>query len=555
MQDFFQNPPQLGNTFQTDHQLQRILKVMGGGLLPQWSTQLQELGEMAAGPMLALAAQAEREIPRHIPFDAWGKRIDQIETSDAWKAMERIAATQGIVATGYERQYGPHSRILQMALLYLYHPSSALFSCPLAMTDGAARALEIYGDHPEMKAAFQNLISRDPRSFWTSGQWMTERKGGSDVGQSETQAQLTNSEYHLFGTKWFTSSTTSQMAMALARPEGAEAGGRGLSLFFVRMRDEEGRLRQIRIHRLKDKMGTKALPTAELSLEGTPALLVGGLGGGVKKISTLFNVTRIYNAVCSVAAMQRGLALAADYAGKRFVFGRLLDQHPLHLDTFSDIAAEKAACTLLVFKTAELWGKDDCGNATPEESALLRCLTTLSKLITGKASVRVVSEIIESFGGAGYVEDTELPTLMRNTHVFPIWEGTTNVLALDILRAFAKDSPFEVFARDINERLSHLHQGSEAPLVARIQDELKELTTWLSQHIQENEILALNARHLAIAMGQIYMKSLLCEFAGSTGHPADLEAARRYGEKALPRFQSRIDSVSLSALLHDLRHL
>src|SRR5690606_18330955 len=130
-------------------------------------------------------------------------------------------------------------------------------SCPLAMTDGAARAIELYGSESHKNKAFKNLISRDPKKFWTSGQWMTERSGGSDVSGTETVATKSGSSWKLNGTKWFTSATTAQMAMLLARPEGAEAGSRGLSLFYVELRDGQGKLRDIEIHRLKDKLGTK----------------------------------------------------------------------------------------------------------------------------------------------------------------------------------------------------------------------------------------------------------------------------------------------------------
>ena len=195
----------------------------------------------------------------------------------------------------------------------------------------------------------------------------------------------------------------------------------------LRLRDNDGRLRQIRIDRLKDKLGTRALPTAELALEGTPAYLIGGEGGGVKKIATVLNITRLYNACCAVGFMRRGLALARDYATRRHAFGRPLCNQPLHVETLAKLEVDFEASFHLAFFAAQLLGKQEMGTATTQEREILRLLTPLAKLFTAKKAVAVVSEVLECFGGAGYVEDTGLPMLLRDSQVLTIWEGTTNV--------------------------------------------------------------------------------------------------------------------------------
>src|SRR6059058_586354 len=253
------------------------------------------------------------------------------------------------------------------------------------------------------RGAYSHLTSRDPRQFWTSGQWMTERTGGSDVGSTSTMARHeSGDDYRLYGLKWFTSATTSQVAMTLARIEDAPAGGAGLSVFLIELRDRNGLLRNIRVDRLKDKLGTRALPTAELTLEGTPARLVGGAGEGIRKISTLFNVTRVYNAVAAVAGMRRCIALATDYSRRRIAFGKPLIEHPLHVETLADMQLELRAAFLLAFRVVELLGKEECGEASQSEMHLLRFLTPVAKLYTAKQAIAVASETVEAFGGAGY---------------------------------------------------------------------------------------------------------------------------------------------------------
>jgi len=442
MKNFYQDGPHLLNTFHSDSLLQNYLKKK----LPSADQKkifehLAHVGDLASGTWLQWSLQAVAEPPKLIQYDAWGKRIDFIQVSDAWTQLEKAAAVEGIVATAFERKFGEFSRVYQMALLYLYSPSSSFYSCPLAMTDGAARALEVYGDADLKERAFKRLISRDPKNFWTSGQWMTEKTGGSDVSMTSTDATLVDSKnYKLHGTKWFTSATTSQMALTLARTNPNEKGNRGLSMFFVELRDENQKLQNIEVHRLKDKLGTKALPTAELSLVGAPARLIGNLGEGIKTIATVLNITRVYNSICALGHMRRGLSLAFDYAQKREAFGAKLIDLPLHRKTLNDLQNEFEKCFAFTFFVVELLGKEEAGTASEVDRKLLRALTPLVKLYTAKKAIQISSEVLESFGGAGYVEDTGLPYLLRDAQVYSIWEGTTNVLSLDFLRVCTKEN-------------------------------------------------------------------------------------------------------------------
>ena len=441
MRDFYQNGPELSNTFTSDTYLKPFLeKNVSKDFHKSIFEHLTHVGNLASTTWLNWAADAEAHPPKHIPFSPWGKRIDVIETSEGWKNLEKAAATEGIVATAFERKQKEFSRFYQMALLYLYSPSSAFYSCPLAMTDGAARALEIYGDSDLKEKAFKNLISRDPKTFWTSGQWMTERTGGSDVSHTSTVARkIDDKNYALSGTKWFTSATTSQMTLTLARPEGAPHGNKGLSLFYLELRDQNNQLNNIEVHRLKDKLGTKALPTAELTLHETPARLIAGEGDGVKKIASVLNITRIYNSICALGHSRRALDLAWDYAKKRVAFGDVIINHPLHRITLQHLEDEFKKCFDLTFFVVGLLGKEECGTASELDKKLLRALTPILKLYTAKKSILISSEVLESFGGAGYIEDTGLPRLLRDAQVFSIWEGTTNVLAMDFLRVCEKE--------------------------------------------------------------------------------------------------------------------
>ena len=452
----YQPPPRLGNQYRDDIWLRSYLRrTLPADMLAAVEPGLIEIGAKAGGEWYEAMLADRLNEPELVRWSPWGERIDEVKLSPHWRRLAPEACRYGLVALPYELAYGRHSRIVQFASVYLFHPSSDVYTCPLAMTDGAARTLVESGNRRLCEHAVTRLTSRDLASAWTSGQWMTESTGGSDVGTSMTRAVADPQHgWRLYGRKWFTSAVTADMALTLARPAGAGPGGRNLALFFVEVRGADGQLNGLRVERLKDKLGTRKVPTAELLLEGTRAEPVAGLRDGTRQIEPMLIVTRAWNSVTAVAFMRRGVALARAYAGVRTAFGRSLDTQPLHVDTLADLEAETRGATLLAFQLVELLGRQETGEIDEGQRALLRMLTPITKLVTAKQAVSVVSEVIEAFGGAGYVEDTGLPALLRDTQVLPIWEGTTNVLSLDTLRALGKGGAFEALDAELERSLA-----------------------------------------------------------------------------------------------------
>jgi acyl-CoA dehydrogenase len=514
---FQQTPPKLGNQYEDDRVLRSYLaRVLPAEMLREIQGSLVEMGRLSGGELYELQLADRLNEPRLTQWDAWGNRIDKIEVTPLWRVAERIAVEHGVVATAYEQKHGSLSRVHQCALAYLFTPSTDIYSCPLAMTDGAARTLLGSGNQELIDRAVPHLITRDPNEFWTAGQWMTELPGGSDVGLSETVAREDRElgHYRLYGRKWFTSAIGAQMALTLARPEGNPPGGRGLALFYVETRGADGRPRNIEVNRLKDKLGTRKVPTAELTLNGTPAQLVNGTTDGVRNIAPLLNITRLWNGISAVALMRRGVALASDYARKRVAFGAALADKPLHLDTLAGMEAEAEAAFHLAFHVAELTGRSETGEISEDDAALLRLLTPIMKLTTAKQAVAVASEVLESFGGAGYVEDTGLPVLLRDSQVLPIWEGTTNVLALDTLRALNDDS-------------FRAYDSAVTRLSGAVPSALAHARNWYTR-ISDRTVLEAGARRLALTLGRTMELALMINHANATQDSGTIANARRF---------------------------
>ena len=511
---FQQAPPALGNQYEDDRVLRSYLsRVLPKDVLRDVEESLTELGRLSGAELYEFQLADRLNEPTLAQWDAWGNRIDKVELTPLWRLAERIAAEHGVVATAYEQRHGSLSRVHQCALAYLFTPSTDIYSCPLAMTDGAARTLLDSGNQKLIDRAVPHLITRNPNEFWTAGQWMTELTGGSDVGLSETVARQDpgdSESFRLYGRKWFTSAVSSQIALTLARPEGNPPGGRGLALFYVERRDEHGRLNNIEINRLKDKLGTRKVPTAELNLNGTPAQLVKGSTDGVRNIAPLLNITRLWNGISAVALMRRGLALAHDYAGKRIAFGAPLAEKALHVDTLANLQAEAEAAFHLAFYVAELTGRSETREISDEDAQLLRLLTPVMKLTTGKQAVTVASEVLESFGGAGYVEDTGLPVLLRDAQVLPIWEGTTNVLALDTLRALRGGDSLRQLQLLITSWVENVSTPNLADAARVVRSSFDHATSWLAEAERAGQqAVEAGARRFSLTLGRTVELALL----------------------------------------------
>lgn len=488
-----QQGPHLGNQYLEDTALIQYLTTFVGSSIEKWHDDLVKFGDRVVYELLEHHNLCEKFPPVLEQYDAWGNRVDKIITHPSWKHMHRVSAEEGLIAIGYDQQ--PFSRVYQMVKLYLFSPSSGLYSCPLAMTDGAAALckflLEKQTGDKELSQAFKNLTSRDPEIFWTSGQWMTEKKGGSDVSSGTSTVAVPESGdcYKLYGYKWFTSAITADMAFTLAKHDGA------LGLFIIRLPTPPN---SIQVLRMKEKLGTKQLPTAEMILNGTPAKLVSDFGAGIRNITVLVNITRIHNSINAVAYMRRIIALVRDYSFRRKAFGSCIINYPLHQKTLSDLELEFRGCLIFLIYTVTLLDKAEKQSETTLENALLRVFIPVLKLYTGKAVVRVVSEGIECIGGVGYMENSHIPGLLRDAQVFSIWEGTTNVLSLDFSRALKKTAAGSV--KILNEFV-RMMTGQCTEIQNRLYTEVNDL-----EGMVNNPYLT---RHTAFSVANIIISALL----------------------------------------------
>ncbi|XP_040272629.1 acyl-CoA dehydrogenase family member 11-like isoform X1 [Bufo bufo] len=542
---FFQDQPRLGNQFLEDSLLQGYLKKhLPPVVLEEAGKDLERFGQRLVDEIDSLGRECELNPPHLKHYDAWGRRVDHVITCPAWQKMKVVSAEEGLVAEAYERKYSSWSRLIQIVKLYLYSPSSGLFSCPLAMTDGAAKVIESLGTPDALQDAFRHLTTRDPEKFWTSGQWMTERKGGSDVAHgTETVAYAqTDGTYKLYGYKWFTSATDSDMTLTLGRVVDAQGhiltGTKGLSLFYLDVRDAKGQLNGIQVQRLKDKLGTRQLPTAELLLDGAKALQISPEGRGVASISNMLTITRIHNTIAAAAGMRRVLNLAREYASKRFVFGSLIKDHPLHMQTMAHMEVQARGAFLLLMEVARLLGLEETNMATEQDQHLLRLLTPITKLFTGKQAIAVISEGLECFGGQGYMEDTGLPAMLRDAQVLTIWEGTTNVLSLDVLRSVVK-SQGQVLSAFFSSAQEKLEASSNIPSLSqstsRLLQALQNLKDFTKKAgIRGNGFMELAGRDFAYSLAKIYIGCLFVDHAAWAGATeSDAYCAKRWCEQEL----------------------
>jgi alkylation response protein AidB-like acyl-CoA dehydrogenase len=313
-----------------------------------------------------------------------------------------------------------------------------------------------HGSEELKKKWIPRLTSMDFSKFSDGGMYLTEIQGGSDVGANTTRAFQKNGEWRISGKKWFCSNAGSQTAMILARPDSAPAGTAGLGLFLVPLYLEDGTRNGIYFDRLKPKLGTCEMPTAEITLEGAIGFPVGKVEEGFSYMTEMLNLSRSYNAVWSIGLMQRAYLEARHYAEHRHAFGKSIEQYPLVAKTILDMKRDSERALGLVMETIHYWDRIERGHGSKEDEILLRLLTPVIKFYTAEKCMEAAHRAIEIFGGNGCIEDFPVAKILRDSQILAIWEGTANILSLDILRVMKKNQGHQIFLKVYGDKLKDL---------------------------------------------------------------------------------------------------
>ena len=490
---------------------------LGAGRYNKLRAHFSALGESGA-LATELSARADKQGPTLQTHDARGMRKDCVVQHPDYRELEKLSYGRGIVGIKYQPEFLAKHRafrhLVGFGAGYYFAQSEIGLYCPICMTDGVGRVLERRPKGPQTplnEMTIAHLSAGDPGELWQGAMFLTEKQGGSDVGSNAVTATRQGRRWLLNGDKWFCSNVAADAILALARmPEGAP-GTRGLGLFLVLRRKPAGNSATIRINRLKDKLGVRSMPTGEVTFENTEAFLVAGENEGFKQMAEMLNLSRLYNAVASVAGMRRAVLEALKYGAGRKAFGRRLDELPLWRATMADLVAEHLGIFALVFATVRALDRAD--NGDEEARKLMRIAIPMAKALSGKLAVFAVSEAMEAIGGNAYIEESILPRLLRDCQVLPIWEGTTHILTLDALRAIQKEGSHEALFARIRLALARAKKFDTGPVKARLASDIERLETLLKlpAELQQRE-----ARQWLEGAGRTFTLALLLENAA---HP------------------------------------
>lgn len=468
----------------------------------------------AARPELdRLAAEADANPPVIRTHDKWGDRLDEVVHHPAYSALAEWAYGKlGLVAIPYDpaerERFGGYPRSVAFAVGASFAMSEQGLYCPLCMTDGAARVLVGAPDADRFKDYVAKLTSRE-HDRWSGAMFLTERQGGSDVGANTCSAIQEGDSWRLHGEKWFCSNAGADLALVLARPAGAVAGTRGLGLYAMPRSLPGGERNPYQFRRAKNKLGTRSMCTAEVELGGAQGFLIGAADRGFVQMAEMINLSRLYNAVASVAVMSRSFVESRNWAHDRSAFGKPLERHPMVRETLDRMEAELDGCQALVWEIIGRLDRVEGGLGTEADERLIRLLTPLAKLYTAKRAIWASSEAVEMLGGNGYVEDFITARLYRDAQVLPVWEGTTNIQTLDIFRAITKAGAAEPLFALLNQCLDAAPR-EVAEVAGRLREYLEELESALfGMRDHQSDAWTVAAREWAFKMAPAASAALL----------------------------------------------
>lgn len=531
-------PPSVrgANLFDLDLEAQDLL----ARLLPdyeRWRPVLADFGAFVGDEVDAEAAYTDRHgLPRLEAYDRDGRLVNRIVHNPAWEAVSAEVYRRGMVGLNHAPDAGQRAPYaLTFAMGYQLSQADLSLHCPVTMTGAVAHVLAHFAPAPVRDLYLHDLIRRDGRAL-SGGTWATELHGGSDVGATTTRVTRRASDLWpagvttmvLNGLKWFTSNANGGLALATARPEGAPSGTRGLGLYLVPTHLPDGAPNPMRIRRLKDKLGTRGVPTGEIDLIDTWAVEVAPPPRGFLLMMEALQFSRIHNAMGALGLQRRALMEATGFALRREAFRHPIAHYPMVQDEILAILAPLAAGLALGFEAARAF--DDAAAVDPEDNehparVWMRLLTALAKYATAEDAVAAARRAIEIIGGNGYTEDWITPRLLRDAQVTTVWEGPANIQALELLRLLDARSPALPLLRD---RLDGIVTALPRPLgpLARILTEagedLFEAVLLLRTDAAE---APRHARRLLALMADVVMAALLAEQAGRDAAGGDLRRA------------------------------
>lgn len=472
---------------------------------------ISEYGQrMGSSEVLQWADQANRFPPILKTFDRFGHRIDEVEFHPAWHQLMSLSTEYGLHNLPWvEKREGAH--VARAAMMFLAYQTEAGHCCPISMTYSAVPALRTQPELAEiwepriLKNGYEGrLIPSNAKPGVIFGMGMTEKQGGSDVRANTTRAvplgqKGPGKEYRITGHKWFCSAPMSDAFLILAQAQD------GLSCFLVPRILEDGTRNNIFIQRLKDKLGNKSNASSEVEFRDTVGFLVGNEGRGVPTIIEMVNHTRLDCAIGSAGLMRQATLQAVHHCTGRSAFGKKLIEQELMLNVLADLAIESEAATLLMLRLAESY---DTATST-EEQAFRRIVSATAKYWLCKRAPQHVAEAMECLGGAGYVEESVMPRLLRESPLNSIWEGSGNVISLDVLRAVAKeDGVIESIAAEFGKS-----KGSDKRFDAYAAKVLKDLTYAKREIIARNHAIEKSGRRLVERMAIALQASLVLRFS------------------------------------------
>ena len=477
-------------------------------------------GELCGGALARRAEITDRHGPVLRRYDRWGHEVDVVEHHPTWLESKADLVRAGFTGLPYHAGR-PVPAVVTASLAYLVCQAETAMYCGLGMTAGAADIVERFAPDEVRDELLGRLTSLDPDEAWEGGMFLTERQGGSDVGANTTRAVPDGAEWRLHGEKHFCSNVDAEVFIVLARPDGAPEGARGLATFIVPRLRPDGTPNGFRIKRLKPKLGTTGVPTAEVSLEGARAWIArppssgtesGPPGRGLNTMMEMVNGSRFGVAVMGLGIHRRSFLEAAIYAARREQWGQRIDRYPLVRETLVDLLVSLEAAAALTF---------ECAAATrgpvdeDEGRRLRRILVPIAKVRATREAIGAASQALEIFGGNGYMEDWPMARQLRDAQCHTIWEGTENICSLDVRRAMRNDGAHEALLARVDRALLGADPAPVlAPAVDAVAGALAEARQALT-HVASasNDLQLLHARRLTFLLADVVQGALLLDEA------------------------------------------